>query len=407
MSYLGWRIVVTKAARSPTKDKPLYAPGPGCEEERNTMDDRETKRVAALTASDWGSPVHVHALVLMVLTGAGIYFCYLLVAPFFPALAWALALAVLFAPLHRWLESKVKRPNLAATLCVLVVVLVVVVPAMFMAERIATEVASGAETVSALVASGDWRHALDDHPRLAPAGRWIEQQLNLPDTVQAATSWLTSAGRAFVRGSIVHLVGLVLTFYMLFYFLRDQGAALESLRSLSPLSKTDMTAMFRDVFDTVHATVYGTFAVAAVQGALGWLMFWWLDLPEPLLWGVVMGLLAVVPVLGAFVIWIPAAIFLALEGSIGRALLLTVWGAVVVGGIDNLLYPMLVGRRLKMHTLVAFVSIVGGLIVFGSAGLILGPVIFAVTRLLLEIWKRHHANEDSTGNADENRVGSS
>lgn len=380
-----------KAARSPTKDKPLHAPGPSCEEERNTMDDRETKRVAALTASDWGSPVHVHALVLMVLTGAGIYFCYLLAAPFFPALAWALALAVLFAPVHRWIESRVKRPNLAAALCVAVVVLLVVVPAMFMAQRVASEVVSGAETVSALVASGDWRHALDNHPRLAPAGRWIEQQLDLPDTVQAATTWLAGAASAFVRGSILHLVGLVLTFYMLFYFLRDRGLALDSLRSLSPLSRTDMNRLFSEVFDTVHATVYGTFAVAAVQGALGGLMFWWLGLPEPLLWGVVMGLLAVVPVLGAFVIWIPAAIFLALVGSGGKALLLAFWGAVVVGGIDNLLYPMLVGSRLKMHSLTAFVSIVGGLIVLGPSGLILGPVLFTVTRVLLEVWGRRNA----------------
>jgi len=96
----------------------------------------------------------------------------------------------------------------------------------------------------------------------------------------------------------------------------------------------------------------------------------------------------VVPVLGAFVIWVPVAIFLALDGHLGSALLLAAWGTIVVGGIDNLLYPMLVGNRLKMHTLVAFVSIVGGLVIFGPAGLILGPVVFTVTRLLLQIWKR-------------------
>lgn len=382
---------MTEEGRSLAKDTSPQAPDLTREDERDAMGDREAKRIAALAASDWGSPVHVRALVLMVLTGAGIYFCYLLAAPFFPALAWALALAVLFAPVHRWLESKVKWPNLAATLCVLVVVLVVVVPAMFMAQRVASEVASGAEAVSAVVASGEWRHALDNRPRLAPAARWIEQQLDLPETVQAATSWLADAASAFVRGSILHLVGLVLTFYMLFFFLRDRGMALESLRSLSLLSKADMNRLFSEVFDTVHATVYGTFAVAAVQGALGGLMFWWLDLPEPLLWGVVMGMLAVVPVLGAFVVWIPAAIFLALDGSGGKALLLTLWGAVVVGGIDNILYPILVGRRLKMHSLTAFVSIVGGLIVLGPSGLILGPVMYTVTRVLLGVWSRRHA----------------
>lgn len=122
-------------------------------------------------------------------------------------------------------------------------------------------------------------------------------------------------------------------------------------------------------------------------------MFWWLDLPEPLFWGIVMGLLAVVLVLGAFVILAPAAIFLLLECSLEKALLLTLFSAIVIGGIDNLIYPMLVGNRLRMHTIIAFISIVGGLIVFGPAGLILGPMVFKVTRFILEIWSSQNADK--------------
>jgi predicted PurR-regulated permease PerM len=105
-----------------------------------------------------------------------------------------------------------------------------------------------------------------------------------------------------------------------------------------------------------------------------------------------MSLLAVVPVLGAFVVWIPAALLLALEGSWGKALILTVWGGLVVGGIDNVLYPVLVGNRLKLHTVLAFIAVVGGLIVFGPSGLILGPVVLTVTQLLLEIWRSRTAD---------------
>src|SRR5512141_357329 len=355
------------------------------------MDERETKQVAALTASDWGSPLHVRALVLIVVTGASVYFCYLLATPLFPALAGALALAVLFAPLHRRIESKLRHPNLAAILSILVIAVVVVAPAIFVADRIIGEASRVAGNMNTMVESGSWRHILEDRPRLAPAGRWVEQYFDVPGVLETTASWLTDLATAFVRGSILQLIGVVLVFYMLFYFLRDRSAALDSFRSLSPLSKQDMNRLFGEIFDTVHATVYGTFAVATVQGVLGGLMFWWLGLPEPLLWGVVMGLLAVVPVLGAFVIWIPAAAFLALEGSEVKAVLLTIWGALVVGGIDNLLYPILVGRRLKMHAIVAFVSIIGGLIVLGPSGLILGPVIFTITRVLLEIWTRRNA----------------
>lgn len=276
-------------------------------------------------------------------------------------------------------------------LSILVVAVVVVAPAVFVADRIIGEASRVAGSMNTMVESGSWRHILEDRPRLAPAGRWVEQYFDVPGVLETTASWLTDLATAFVRGSILQLIGVILVFYMLFYFLRDRSAALDSFRSLSPLSKADMNRLFGEIFNTVHATVYGTFAVAAVQGILGGLMFWWLGLPGPLLWGVVMGLLAVVPVLGAFVIWIPAAVFLALAGNEVKAVLLTIWGALVVGGIDNLLYPILVGRRLKMHSIVAFVSIIGGLLVLGPSGLILGPVVFTVTRVLLEIWSGRNA----------------
>jgi len=335
-----------------------------------------------------GSHRQVHMLLLMALTVAGLYLCYRLAAPFVPAMAGALALAVLFAPLHRRLERRLGSGNLAAGACVLVAALLVVVPVALIAGRLIEEIGRGARATQALIESGSWRVAFDRHALLAPVGQWLDKQIDLPAVVAPAASWLTSAGASLLQDSVLQVIGAVLVFYMLFYMLRDRAAAMQSLRSLSPLSDGDMSRLFSEVADTVHATVYGTLIVALIQGALGGLMFWWLGLPEPLLWGVVMGLLAVVPVLGAFVIWVPVAIFLALEGKVGDALLLAAWGAVVVGGIDNLLYPMLVGTRLKMHTLVAFVAIVGGLIVFGPSGFVLGPVVFTVTRLLLEIWKR-------------------
>jgi predicted PurR-regulated permease PerM len=184
----------------------------------------------------------------------------------------------------------------------------------------------------------------------------------------------------------MQLTGLLLTFYLLFYFLRDRHRALNSLRALAPLSSGETDRLFERVTTTIHATVYGTLVVATVQGSLGGLIFWMLGLPAPLLWGLVMGLLAIIPVLGAFIIWIPAAIWLASQGMWGKALILTGWGAVVVGGIDNLIYPILVGNRLHQHTIIAFISLVGGLIFFGSSGIILGPLSVTLTLLLLEIW---------------------
>jgi predicted PurR-regulated permease PerM len=120
-------------------------------------------------------------------------------------------------------------------------------------------------------------------------------------------------------------------------------------------------------------------------------MFWWLGLPAPLLWGVIMAVLAIIPYLGAFVVWVPAAIFFALEGSWGKALILTAWGGIVVALIDNLVYPILVGKRMRLHTVPVFLAMFGGLALFGASGLILGPVILAVTDALVDIWRRRTA----------------
>jgi predicted PurR-regulated permease PerM len=323
----------------------------------------------------------------MAATALGIYLCYRMALPFLPALTWAMALAVLFRPVHRRMESALKRPDMAASVSVLLIALVVVVPAAFLGQRLVSEAVTGADTIRAKVESGEWQRVLDDNPRAAPIAEWVQRQIDLPGTISTISAWLTNATASFVTGSVIQVIVVLLTFYLLFYFLRDQRVVLSSIRALSPLSETEMDTLFTRVGDTVYATIHGTLAVAVVQGTLGGLMFWWLGLPTPLLWGLVMGGLAVVPVLGAFVVWIPAALFLALDGSWGKALILAVWGSVVVGGIDNVLYPILVGNRLKLHTIPAFMSIVGGLTVFGPSGLILGPVTLTVTVLLIEIWR--------------------
>jgi predicted PurR-regulated permease PerM len=180
---------------------------------------------------------------------------------------------------------------------------------------------------------------------------------------------------------------VALTFYLLFYFLRDRRSVRHLLRDLLPLSHDETDQLFRRVSDTVHATVYGTIAVAAAQGALGGLMFGILGLPAPLLWGLVMALLSIVPVLGAFIVWIPAAALLALDGHWGKAIILAAWGGLVVGSIDNVLRPILVGNRLRLHTVPAFIAMVGGLILFGASGFILGPLAFTVTLQLIAFWR--------------------
>lgn len=330
-----------------------------------------------------------NGLVLTALTLIGIYLCYRLALPFLPAIVWALTLAVVFTPFQRRLERRLGHANTAAAVSVVVIAVIVVLPATFVVNQLLVEIAKGAEAIRRIAASGDLRETLENQPLLAPFAGWIERQIDLPETFGRMATWLTNSTAAVVRGSVTRLMGVLLTFYFLFYFLRDRRLALHSLRDLFPLLPGEMDRIFSRFVDTIHATVYGTLIVASIQGALSGLMFWILGLPSALLWGIVMGLLAIIPVLGAFIVWIPAAIWLASQGHWGKALLLTAWGGIVVASIDNLIYPILVGNRLQQHTILAFISLVGGLIIFGSSGLILGPLALTTTILLLEIRREH------------------
>jgi predicted PurR-regulated permease PerM len=341
----------------------------------------------ALPPNDWESRHHLQTLVLLLATACGVYVCYRLVVPFMPALTLALALAVMFLPLQRWLEAWLKQPSLAALVAVSLIALIVLIPVTFVGHRLLLQAVSGAQLIDAKVSSGEWRRALELHPLLAWLPDRIERQIDLAGTVKSLTSWLSNAAGSIITGSMMQALSLCVTFYLLFFMLRDRSAALKSLRSRAPLTVAEMDQLLRRVSETIHATIYGLLAVAFVQGLLGGLMFWWLGLPAPLLWGVVMALLAVVPVLGAFVVWLPAALFLLVDGSVGKAVILVLWGMLVVGTIDNLLRPVLVGNRLKLHTALAFMSVVGGLLLFGAPGIILGPVALTVTGALLEIWR--------------------
>jgi predicted PurR-regulated permease PerM len=352
------------------------------------MDDLSGKAQSPETEGGWLSRERVLALVLLVATGLAVYVCYRLARPFLPALAWALALAVVAHPLHDWIERRLRRANLAAGVAVVLVAVAIVGPTVLLTQRLGREVAWGVGWVQSEYTSGHWRAAIERHPWLATVLSWFGGGVDVGGAAERLLSTLSSNIPSALTGSVWAVAELLITLFALFYFFRDRRPALRALRSLVPLSEAEVEEVFRRVTDTIYAIVYGTLTVALVQGLLGGLMFWVLGLPAALLWGAVMALLAVVPVLGAFVVWAPAALFLALTGTWGKAVVLTVWGVGVVSLIDNLLYPILVGRRLRLHTLVVFIAIVGGVPLLGSAGVILGPAALAVTVALVDIWRR-------------------
>jgi predicted PurR-regulated permease PerM len=336
----------------------------------------------------WLNVQQVRILVILLATGIGVYLCYLLAVPFLAPLTWAIVLGVTCLPMHKLIELRVTNVNIAAVISVFLVAVLVVVPVSLIAQQLIFETANGAVYLENEFRTGEWRQPLNSFPTLSRGATWLEQQLNLADTASGLANWLTSTSSVIFKSSISQLINAVLTFYILYFLLRDRTRAKAALIEYSPLSPNETEDLVVRFVETIHATVFGTAIMAVVQGTLGGLMFWWLGLPVPLLWGTIMAVLAIVPVLGAFVIWIPAAIYLAFEGRWTSALILAGWGGGVVASIDNILYPALVGNRLKLHTLLALVASFGGLIVFGASGLILGPAVITVTISLMGILKK-------------------
>jgi predicted PurR-regulated permease PerM len=334
---------------------------------------------------------------LVGITLIGLIVCYLVALPFLPALIWALAAAVLAMPLHRRFEAKLRHPNLAASISLALLAVLVFFPLALLGNALFAALIGGLGSMQEQVAGGDLQRLVESHP----LARWLASlapaDVDLTSIFGNVTGWVAGVGASVVRGSVTNIITIVLTFYLVFFFLRDHREALHQVRMLAPLSRSETDYLFERVADTIHAIILGTVITSAIQGVLGGAMFWLLGLPNPVFWGIVMAVLAIIPVLGTFIVWIPAAVYLALGGEWGKAAVLVTWGTFVIGGIDNILYPILAGGRLRLHTLPTFIAIVGGLALFGTSGLLLGPLAVVLTIALLKIWhERAVAAGDAT-----------
>ena len=308
-------------------------------------------------------------LLLLLLATPAVYGSYRLFAPFLPAMTWALAFAVLAHPFHQRLTARVKNVNLSAAISVVLVASALIGLTAMVSERLARQAVQAAHMWDA----GEIHRRLPFLDGLNLQGGVNEIFARLPDLIRSSAGALSQ---------------LPTSMFCLFFFLRDGEKSLEYLRSWLPLSAPEIEELGRRVNDILSATLFGKIAIAGIQGFLGLLMFLWLGLPAPILWALIMSVFALVPFVGTPIVWVPAACYFYLQGEIGKAIFMGLWGLLVVSSIDNVLYPFLVGARMQLHPLVTFIGVVGGLGWFGACGLILGPLILATTAGLLEVCRK-------------------
>jgi predicted PurR-regulated permease PerM len=327
---------------------------------------------------------------LLIVLAFALYLCWLMLQPFANVLLWAGVLAIVFYPMHRRILERTGRPTPAAAISTLLVVVLILIPITFISVAVVREL-GGATT-----------HLQAGVERLSqvtvPMASWIPERLRgrmafdrdatwafIAERMQSWGAVVASSTLMVVGGAVGALVQIVIVVFTLFYLFRDGDRLRLTVYELMPLERSQMHEIATRTQEVIAATIYGVLVIAAVQGTLGTLIFWLLGLPSPLLWGVIMFFLAMIPMAGTFLVWAPAAVYLLLTGAFVRAAILVGWGLMVIGTIDNFLSPRLVGHRARLHELLIFFGVLGGLQVFGVLGLVLGPVVVAVTLALIEM----------------------
>ncbi len=325
----------------------------------------------------------------------GVAFCFYLASPFLPAILGARVLAVVFEPLTRRLNGAIRHRGWAAAIGVVLAILLVVIPLALVATDATRELRAVFAQISARSdAEGGWFALLDGCA--APGLEWVAAHTGVPagELRAAVVDRVAQAGGAVLRSTTAVAAGLtevivqvVVAIMTLFFLLRDGDSILEHLRSHSPLDDKHTGEMLASTAASVVANVYGVLGVAASQGFLAGAGFWMVDLPSPVLWGLVTALFSLVPLVGSGIVWAPAAIMLAAGGAWGRALLLLAWGGGVVAMSDNFVRPWIVGQRTNSNPLLVFFALLGGAKLFGLAGLFIGPAVLSLTAVLLKFWR--------------------
>ena len=324
---------------------------------------------------------------LLLLVGVGAAFTWILL-PFYGAVLWGVVLAIVFAPPYRRLLTALGgRTNFAASVTVLLILTIVILPLLLIGAALVQEASSlfGKMQSGVIDPVQFLQKFLDALPRsavsfldrfgLASTGGVQEKlSVGLIKSSQFIAAQILNIG----QGTFDFVANLFVMLYLLFFLLRDGNKISNLIKNAIPLRDKHQRALLVKFAVVIRATVKGDMVVALIQGALGGLIFWTLGIGAPLLWSVVMAFFSLLPAVGTSLVWMPVAIYLLATGAIWQGIVLIMFGALVIGLVDNVLRPILVGKDTKMPDYVVLLSTLGGIEAFGLNGFVIGPTIAAM-----------------------------
>ncbi|MCK8076436.1 AI-2E family transporter [Vibrio sp. 1CM2L] len=337
-----------------------------------------------------------HWVIIIALLAAA-YACYLLIEPYVNSIVMAFIISLLMFPIHEWLEKKIpNKENIVSLLSCIILTFIIVIPLLAVFAAIVQQGSLFSQNTYQWVTHGGIQ-TLFTHPLVVKALSFVNNYLPFdniePQAIaQKVGEFATSFGSklvgisAKILGDATNfLMDFFLMLFVLFFLLRDHDKIISVVRHILPLSRSQEDKLLTEIEQVSKSAVMGSFLTAIAQGFAGGLGMWIAGFPG-LFWGTMMGFASFIPVVGTALIWIPAATYLFLTGDTTWAIFLTVYCVAIVGSIDNLLRPLLMQGSAGMNTLMIFFSLLGGIQLFGLIGLIYGPLIFAITIVLFNIY---------------------
>ncbi|HEX9453677.1 MAG TPA: AI-2E family transporter, partial [Candidatus Binatia bacterium] len=331
-----------------------------------------------------------------------LYGAFLVLSPFLAAITWAVILAILVYPLYLWLLKLLRgRTTLAGILVVVLIAVLVIAPGVELIWFLSDDAAALVQSVRALI-SGDGAGDLSTNVWVQQIVSWwnmfsfrlIDFKINWREiavqAAQASSSLILTQVKSLAQNVLLFTVNFVIVLVTLFFLLRDGEDFCARIRRLLPMDHEHQERLFQNIINAVTAVVHGCLLVAMVQGLLAGLAFWLTGVPYSALWGVVTAFAALVPLGGTTLVTIPASLYLFIQGDNIKGVILLVWCLGVVVTVDNVLKPLFIGSRIQMPTIFLLFGILGGLAVFGALGLILGPVLFALLMVLLDLYSEEY-----------------
>lgn len=335
---------------------------------------------------------------LVILLG---YLSFLILRPFLTPIAWAIVFSIVFYPLYAFTIKYIKWKSFASLITLIIILLIILGPFSYFSYLLVNELSTLADHLE--LGRPEALKRVLQNPSIKPI---VDKVLSILNTTEEAldkaiSDYISRLGRGLVgritkgMADIITIsVNFIFMVFSLFFFLRDGPELFKRVRDYLPFSEEQKDRLGKQIGDIVISTIYGGVAVSIIQGIIAGVAFYFLGIPNPIVWGLATSIASFVPLIGAAGIWVPATLYLFLIGEVVKGIILVIVGVFGISMIDNILKPIIIGSRTKMPILIIFFSVLGGIKLFGLIGLIIGPLVMAIFVSVLEIFRNIESGQD-------------